>query len=82
MSDDNDLRVTDAECRAGPVISAIESLAGGRASDRDLERLAHADEDDLKAAVDLMAYAIPGDFDLTMQALSAAARLALQRGRT
>jgi hypothetical protein len=75
---EQDLRVTDADLRAGPLISAIENLANGKARDSDLERLAHVDEVDLKAAVDVMSYALPNDFDLTMHALSAAARLVLQ----
>jgi hypothetical protein len=72
MSDD---RVTDAELRVSPVVSAIENLASGKAHEHDLERLAGPDDDDLKAAVDVMSSALPHDFGLTMRALTAAARL-------
>jgi hypothetical protein len=48
MSEDMDFRVTDAELRAGPVISAIENLANNRVREHDLEHLAKADDDDLR----------------------------------
>jgi len=72
------LRVSDADLRAVPVINAVEKLANGDIRDRDLGRLAHASDDELKAAVDVMACALPHDFDLTMRAVSVAARALLE----
>ena len=37
MSEDTEERVTDADLRAGPVISAIENLANNRIREHDLE---------------------------------------------
>jgi hypothetical protein len=83
MSEDIEgMRVTDADLRAGPVISALENLASSRPiREHDLERLANASDDDLKAAVDIMFYGHPNDFDLTLTALRNVARRMLGEGR-
>jgi hypothetical protein len=57
-------------------------MKGAETSGRASRRPVSAEALDLKAAVAVMSYALPYDFDLTMRALSAAAQLALQeRGR-